>query len=371
MLQYLKSFSLALLLSVGIGSVGQAASFDCNKATTETEIAICGDPELSAFDDRLSGVYVRGRQVTKNVYGNNLEIQNDQIDWLNKRNQCGSETSCLLNAYQTRIEELKEFDFENLFKLSELEKQMCKEQAEIGFASGITQKMLESHNDYNRCIQEIIIDLIAWTTTADKQLIASNFKDLHRAHGNLVYHIFNSLKECSPFCGSMYRLYPSASYNEILADLLSSIRSANNAPDQLILPTADKILMSFPICNFKNSFGPRCKTFDVDKRQSVRIFTNQLIQNITLGSTGAEIETSDWYYSISEIEKNTDGFSFVLTDDGKLTTYLSSTKYFAKFDTMTTKWQITSEKLIFLSGTEQQEVGKYIIYDTPITLNIN
>jgi len=75
MAQYLKSLALALLLSVGVGSVGKAASFDCNKATTETEIAICSDPELSALDDRLSGVYVKGRQVTKNVSGNNLKIQ--------------------------------------------------------------------------------------------------------------------------------------------------------------------------------------------------------------------------------------------------------------------------------------------------------
>ena len=57
MFQYLKSFSLALLLSVGIGSVGKAASFDCNKATTETEIAICGDPELSALDELMGFTY--------------------------------------------------------------------------------------------------------------------------------------------------------------------------------------------------------------------------------------------------------------------------------------------------------------------------
>ena len=49
MLRYIRSLGLALLLSVGIGTVGQAASFDCNTATTETEIAICNDPELSAL----------------------------------------------------------------------------------------------------------------------------------------------------------------------------------------------------------------------------------------------------------------------------------------------------------------------------------
>tara|TARA_B110000208_G_scaffold147807_1_gene178309 strand:- start:305 stop:460 length:156 start_codon:yes stop_codon:yes gene_type:complete len=49
MLQYIRLFGIALLFSAGIGSVGNAASFDCNKATTETEIAICSDPELSAL----------------------------------------------------------------------------------------------------------------------------------------------------------------------------------------------------------------------------------------------------------------------------------------------------------------------------------
>lgn len=48
MLQYFKSLGLALLLTSGIASVGKTASFDCNKATTETELAICADPELSA-----------------------------------------------------------------------------------------------------------------------------------------------------------------------------------------------------------------------------------------------------------------------------------------------------------------------------------
>ena len=70
MFQYLKSFSLALLLSVGIGSVAKAASFDCNKATTETEIAICSDPELSALDE-LMGVVWRIETLT----GLDLSIQ--------------------------------------------------------------------------------------------------------------------------------------------------------------------------------------------------------------------------------------------------------------------------------------------------------
>jgi uncharacterized protein len=45
MLTYIRLIIPALMLSMGIGGVAKAASFDCNKATTETEIAICGDPE--------------------------------------------------------------------------------------------------------------------------------------------------------------------------------------------------------------------------------------------------------------------------------------------------------------------------------------
>jgi hypothetical protein len=47
MLTYIRLIIPALLLSMGIGGVAKAASFDCNKATTETEIAICGNPSQS------------------------------------------------------------------------------------------------------------------------------------------------------------------------------------------------------------------------------------------------------------------------------------------------------------------------------------
>ena len=39
-----------LLLSAGLGTSSKAANFDCSKANTETTIAICADPELSALD---------------------------------------------------------------------------------------------------------------------------------------------------------------------------------------------------------------------------------------------------------------------------------------------------------------------------------
>lgn len=90
MLHYFKLVGLALLLSVGVGSVGQAASFDCNKATTETEIAICSDPELSALDAKLSRLW-------KGKYRSATEIEG-QKNWLEIRNSFESNPVCMSNS---------------------------------------------------------------------------------------------------------------------------------------------------------------------------------------------------------------------------------------------------------------------------------
>ena len=62
MVQYFKSLGVALLFSVGICSVGNAASFDCNKATTETEITICADRYLSALDELIASAYFEAKR---------------------------------------------------------------------------------------------------------------------------------------------------------------------------------------------------------------------------------------------------------------------------------------------------------------------
>ena len=53
----IRIFASSLVLWLGLAVVGQAASFDCNKATTETEKAICADTELSKFDEEIAKVY--------------------------------------------------------------------------------------------------------------------------------------------------------------------------------------------------------------------------------------------------------------------------------------------------------------------------
>ena len=106
----IKTFALLLLLSVGVGSVGKAASFDCNKATTETEIAICSDPELSALDELMSVVYKQA--IRSNDWRYDVEDRDDssiiskQRASLVKQLKCKSDRYCLSNYYRVRIKDL-------------------------------------------------------------------------------------------------------------------------------------------------------------------------------------------------------------------------------------------------------------------------
>jgi uncharacterized protein len=67
----------------------EAASFDCARASTPTERAICSDPQLSALDSRLQGAY--DARVTRDQGVRELER-----GWLAARNAgCGKDVACL------------------------------------------------------------------------------------------------------------------------------------------------------------------------------------------------------------------------------------------------------------------------------------
>jgi uncharacterized protein len=51
-------YVIALLAFLTLLPATQAASFDCNKAATPIEKAICADPALSHADDVMALVYV-------------------------------------------------------------------------------------------------------------------------------------------------------------------------------------------------------------------------------------------------------------------------------------------------------------------------
>ena len=102
MLQYIRLFGIALLFSAGVGSVAKAASFDCNKATTDTELAICTDPELSALDEKLDEQWQKMSPLFPTF---------DQLKWITWRDTCDN-SDCIEDAIKRRLTFLQEINKE-------------------------------------------------------------------------------------------------------------------------------------------------------------------------------------------------------------------------------------------------------------------
>ena len=57
-------------------SLSNAASFNCNKASTKNEIAICSDPELSTLDEVLAATYKQTRGIVSDANKLKNELRN-------------------------------------------------------------------------------------------------------------------------------------------------------------------------------------------------------------------------------------------------------------------------------------------------------
>ncbi|HLK64438.1 MAG TPA: lysozyme inhibitor LprI family protein [Bryobacteraceae bacterium] len=83
-------------------------SFDCSKAATPVEKAICGSIALAAFDRSVAESYRSAiNQQKETGDAKSLKaVQDSQRQWLAKRNACGADAACLQKAMQARLEEL-------------------------------------------------------------------------------------------------------------------------------------------------------------------------------------------------------------------------------------------------------------------------
>ena len=106
--------NICLVLLLLANSAALAASFDCAKAKTPREQAICASPELSAADDKMAAAYQA--VLTAATPEMVAEVREGQRAWLHAiANHCvkpGSASStalaeCLLGYYQTRTQELR------------------------------------------------------------------------------------------------------------------------------------------------------------------------------------------------------------------------------------------------------------------------
>lgn len=86
----------------------QAASFDCQKAATPTERAICADSALSGQDQTIAEHYQQ--LVTLLPEAEKNALRNEQRSWLKQRNTCASDSAslnaCLAQRLNLRDNEL-------------------------------------------------------------------------------------------------------------------------------------------------------------------------------------------------------------------------------------------------------------------------
>jgi uncharacterized protein YecT (DUF1311 family) len=113
----------ALLSLAGIAAA-HAASFDCAKARTGVEKAVCADPQLSEYDQRIAGAYKRELDEWNGAIRS--YVRNDQHHWLAEIRRIDEATNddigpvcaqgdlpCLRREYQLRMDALESSGYRN------------------------------------------------------------------------------------------------------------------------------------------------------------------------------------------------------------------------------------------------------------------
>ena len=103
----LKRLSLALFGASLLPLSAQAASYDCTRADTAAEIAVCSNPTLNRLDEDLAVQY---RSLLNRLPPRRAEmVRQDQRSWLAARDSCGADVRCLRARYQERSARLDEY----------------------------------------------------------------------------------------------------------------------------------------------------------------------------------------------------------------------------------------------------------------------
>jgi len=101
----LLSNTLWVLVALAIAPASWSASFDCTKAKSKVEKAICGDQELSRLDEQLAAAY----KTALTAHPLPSYVRARQRDWLRLLQYVDSTrfVARLKEEYRTRIDQLK------------------------------------------------------------------------------------------------------------------------------------------------------------------------------------------------------------------------------------------------------------------------
>lgn len=95
---------LPLLFALALPSA-QGASFDCAKAGTWLEQALCQNETLGRLDEHLASAYRAARESAQGDLTALEQLKTVQRQWLRERDNCKS-VDCISRLYERRIEEL-------------------------------------------------------------------------------------------------------------------------------------------------------------------------------------------------------------------------------------------------------------------------
>lgn len=132
------------LFEIGIASTAFRVepSFDCARAQSPSEKAICASDELSRLDRALSEAYKKA--FSQQASGYRETFKGQQIAWIAGRDQCGGDALCLAAAISQRIEVLAPGRFRSVIAANAIPTTRSEQAAKVTVAPpvGGSQKTL-------------------------------------------------------------------------------------------------------------------------------------------------------------------------------------------------------------------------------------
>ncbi len=95
-----------LVLAPATPDAKPVASFDCAKAATATEKAICGSQDLASLDRSIAASYADAVRYADGETADILKLKAGQTAWLRARNRCAADDKCLRASMNRQLLEL-------------------------------------------------------------------------------------------------------------------------------------------------------------------------------------------------------------------------------------------------------------------------
>ncbi len=185
----LNEFKIVLLTSLLISFVN-AASFDCQKASTDVEKLICSDTHLSVLDEDLAKAYKNALQRDPD------RVKTQQQRWLKyTRNDCTS-LECLKDAYRLQIDRLNGFTTRQLRSISKWAGDYKMDGDDLSIQSSLHFSYTSLGGNLHLCMIEG-----KFTESMGKLTFDDNSNDCHIRISLKSENLDVNISECRYYCG--------------------------------------------------------------------------------------------------------------------------------------------------------------------------